>query len=98
MDGNYRVAMGMTASMVRRIIQQQDGAVLRVLLLSLLLLHTLRAPKDRIQVRNCSVLLLSRQHPAFLPLTSLPWGRGEQTGKQHRIIDEDGNLLDLLYP
>ena len=24
--------------------------------------------------------------------------RAEQTGKQHRIIDEDGNLVDLLYP
>ena len=70
----------------------------RLILLTLLLLSVpaVAAPKYRIQVRN--------QFGGWQQYQNLPSAsrsaqkRAEQTGKQHRIIDEDGNLVDLLYP
>jgi len=55
--------------------------------------------KYRIQVRN--------QFGGWLPYTTkhneqdtyrVAKARANQTGKQYRIIDEDDNLLDLIYP
>ena len=57
------------------------------------------APKYRIQVRNQFGGWQQYQTVHNLPSASRSaQRRAEQTGKQHRIIDEDGNLLDLLYP
>ena len=49
--------------------------------------------------KSLQILLISclTMHP-LLSVAALPQERAEQTGKQHRIIDEDGNLVDLLYP
>jgi hypothetical protein len=55
--------------------------------------------KYRIQVRN--------QFGGWIPYTTkhneqdtyrVAKARANQTGKQHRIIDENDNLLDLIYP
>ena len=57
------------------------------------------APKYRIQVRNQFGGWQQYQTVHHLPSTSKSaQKRAEQTGKQHRIIDEDGNLMDLLFP
>ena len=57
------------------------------------------APKYRIQVRNQFGGWQQYQTVHHLPSASRSaQKRAEQTGKQHRIIDEDGNLVDLLYP
>ena len=74
---------------------------MKALLLSLLLLQlpAMAAPKYRIQVRNQFGGWQQYQTVHNLPSASRSaQRRAEQTGKQHRIIDEDGNLLDLLYP
>ena len=73
----------------------------RLLLLTLLLLSVpaMAAPKYRIQVRNQFGGWQQYQTVHHLPSASKSaQKRAEQTGKQHRIIDEDGNLVDLLYP
>lgn len=57
------------------------------------------APKYKIQVRNQFGGWQQYQTVHHLPSASRSaQKRAEQTGKQHRIIDEDGNLVDLLYP
>ena len=74
---------------------------MKALLLSLLLIQlpAMAAPKYRIQVRNQFGGWQQYQTVHNLPSASRSaQRRAEQTGKQHRIIDEDGNLLDLLYP
>ena len=74
---------------------------MKALLLSLLLLPlpAMAAPKYRIQVRNQFGGWQQYQTVHHLPSASRSaQRRAEQTGKQHRIIDEDGNLVDLLYP
>ena len=74
---------------------------MNALLLSLLLfqLPAMAASKYRIQVRNQFGRWQQYQTVHHLPSASKSaQRRAEQTGKQHRIIDEDGNLVDLLYP
>ena len=74
---------------------------MKALLLSLLLFPPLAmaAPKYRIQVRNQFGGWQQYQTVHHLPsATRSAQSRAEKTGKQHRIIDEDGNLVDLLYP
>ena len=74
---------------------------MKALLLSLLLfqLPAMAAPIYRIQVRNQFGGWQQYQTIHHLPSASRSaQRRAEQTGKQHRIIDEDGNLVDLLYP
>ena len=73
----------------------------RFLLLTLLLLSVpaMAAPKYRIQVRNQFGGWQKYQTVHHLPFASRSaQRRAEQTGKQDRIIDEDGNLVDPLYP
>ena len=73
----------------------------QLLLLTLLLLSipAMAAPKYRIQVRNQFGGWQQYQTVHHLPSASRSaQRRAEQMGKQHRIIDEDGNLVDLLYP
>tara|TARA_Y100001933_G_scaffold231016_1_gene248517 strand:- start:2 stop:223 length:222 start_codon:yes stop_codon:yes gene_type:complete len=70
-----------------------------LLLLLFLALPAMSATKYKIQVRN---KFGGWQH--YQTIHHLPSGsrsaqkRAEQTGKQHRIVDEDGNLMDLFYP
>ena len=74
---------------------------MKALLLSLLLLQlpAMAATKYRIQVRNQFGGWQQYQTVHHLPSASRSaQRRAEQTGKQHRIIDEDGDLVDLLYP
>ena len=74
---------------------------MKALLLSLLLLQlaAMAADRYRIQVRNQFGGWQQYQTVHHLPSASRSaQKRAEQTGKQHRIIDEDGNLVDLLYP
>ena len=74
---------------------------MKALLLSLLLLQlpVMAAPKYRIQVRNQFGGWQQYTTVHHLPSASRSaQKRAERTGKQHRIIDEDGNLVDLLYP
>ena len=73
----------------------------RLLLLTLLLLSVpgMAAPKYRVQVKNQFGGWQQYQTVHHLPSASRSaQKRAVQTGKQHRIIDEDGNLVDLLYP
>ena len=74
---------------------------MRFLLTALLLtsIPAMAAPKYRVQVRNQFGGWQQYQTVHHLPSASRSaQRRAEQTGKQHRIIDEDGNLVDLLYP
>ena len=74
---------------------------MRFLLTALLFfsLPAMAAPKYRIQVRNQFGGWQQYQTVHHLPSASKSaQKRAEQTGKQHRIIDKDGNLVDLLYP
>ena len=70
-----------------------------LLLLLFIALPAMSATKYKIQVRN---QFGGWQH--YQTIHHLPSGsrsaqkRAEQTGKQHRIVDEDGNLMDLFYP
>ena len=73
----------------------------KLLAVTLLLISipAMAAPKYRIQVRNQFGGWQQYQTVHHLPSASRSaQKRAEQTGKQHRIIDEDGNLVDLLYP
>ena len=55
------------------------------------------APKYRIQVRNQFGGWQQYQTVHNLPSASKSaQKRAEQTGKQHRIMDEDGNLVEEL--
>jgi len=72
---------------------------LLLVLCLLLQLPAMAAPKYRIQVRN--QFGGWQQYTTVHHLTSASRSaqkRAEQTGKQHRIVDEDGNLVDLFYP
>ena len=70
-----------------------------LILLLLFQLPAMAAPKYRIQVRNQFGGWQQYQTVHHLPSASKSaQKRAEQTGNQHRIIDEDGNLVDLLYP
>ena len=74
---------------------------MKALLVSLLLLQlpAMAAPEYHIHVRNQFGGWQPSQTILYLSSASRSaQRREEQTGKQHRIIDEDGNLLDLLYP
>ena len=73
----------------------------QLLILPLLLLSVpyMAAPKYRVQVRNQFGGWQQYQTVHHLPSASRSaQKRAEQTGKQHRIINEEGNLVDLLYP
>ena len=73
----------------------------RLLLLTLLLLSvpSMAAPKYRIQVRNQFGGWQQYQTVHHLPSASRTGQtRASQSGKQYRIVDEDGNLIDLFYP
>ena len=72
----------------------------RLLILCLLLqLPAMAATKYRIQVRNQFGGWQQYQTVHHLPSASRSaQKRAEQTGKQHRIVDEDGNLMDLFDP
>jgi len=70
-----------------------------LLLLLFLALPAMSAPKYKIQVRNQFGGWMQYQTIHHLPSGSRSaQRRAEQTGKQHRIVDEDGNLVDLFYP
>ena len=70
-----------------------------LILLLLFQLPAMAAPKYRIQVRNQFGGWQQYQTVHNLPSASRSaQRRAEQTGKQHRIIDEKGNLLDLVNP
>ena len=74
---------------------------MRALVLSLLLtsIPAMATLKYLIQVRNQFGGWQQYQTVYHLPSASRSaQKRAEQTGKQHRIIDEDGNLVDLLSP
>ena len=74
---------------------------MKALLLYLLLLQlpAMAADRYRIQVRNQFGGWQQYQTVNHLPTASKSaQRRAVQTGKQHRIIDQDGNLVDLLYP
>lgn len=72
---------------------------LLVMTLLLISIPVMAAPKYRVQVRNQFGGWQQYQTVHHLPSASRSaQKRAEQTGKQHRIIDEDGNLVDLLYP
>ena len=56
------------------------------------------APKYRIQVRNQFGGWQQYQTVYHLPSASrTAQNKASQSGKQYRIIDEDGNLMDLFY-
>ena len=68
------------------------------LLLSLAL-PVMAAPKYKIQVRNQFGGSQSYQTVHHLPSASrTAQSKASQSGKQYRIVDEDGNLIDLFYP
>ena len=68
------------------------------LLLSLAL-PVMAAPKYKIQVRNQfggwqQYQTVHHLHSAARTAQT----KASQSGKQYRIVDEDGNLMDLFYP
>ena len=68
------------------------------LLLSLAL-PVMAAPKYKIQVRNQFGGWQQYQTVHQLPSAArTAQTKATQSGKQYRIIDEDGNLMDLFYP
>ena len=72
----------------------------RLLILCLLLqLPAMAAPKYKIQVRNQFGGWQQYQTVYHLPSASrTAQTKATQSGKQYRIVDEDGNLMDLFYP
>ena len=72
----------------------------RLLILCLLLqLPAMAAPKYKIQVRNQFGGWQQYQTVHHLPSASrTAQTKATQSGKQYRIVDEDGNLMDLFYP
>jgi hypothetical protein len=70
-----------------------------LLLLLSLALPVMAAPKYKIQVRNQFGGWQQYQTVHHLPSASRSaQAKATQSGKQYRIIDEDGKLLDLFYP
>ena len=68
------------------------------LLLSLAL-PVMAAPKYKIQVRNQFDGWQQYQTVHHLPSAArTAQTKATQSGKQYRIVDEDGNLIDLFYP
>ena len=69
-----------------------------------LILHSLAspamaAPKYKIQVRNQFGGWQQYQTVHHLPSASrTAQDKASQSGKQYRIVDEDGNLMDVFYP
>ena len=72
----------------------------RLLILCLLLqLPAMAAPKYKIQVRNQFGGWQQYQTIHHLPSAArTAQTKATQSGKQYRIVDEDGNLMDLFYP
>ena len=67
------------------------------LLLSLAI-PVMAAPKYKIQVRNQFGGWQQYQTVHHLPSASrMAQTKASQSGKQYRIIDENGNLMDLFY-
>ena len=57
------------------------------------------APKYKIQVRNQFGGWQQYQTVHHLPSASrTAQTKATQSGKQYRIVDEDGGLVDLFYP
>jgi len=72
---------------------------MKILLLILVALPVMAAPKYKIQVRNQFGGWQHYQTIHHLPSASrTAQSKASQSGKKYRIIDEDGNLVDLLYP
>ena len=70
-----------------------------LLLLLSLALPVMAAPKYRIQVRNQFGGWQQYQTVHQLPSASRTGQtKASQSGKQYRIVDEDGNFIDLFYP
>ena len=70
-----------------------------LLLILSLALPLMAAPKYRIQVRNQFGGWQQYQTVHQLPSASRTGQtKASQSGKQYRIVDEDGNLIDLFYP
>jgi len=70
-----------------------------LLLILSLALPVMAAPKYRIQVRNQFGGWQQYQTVHQLPSASRTGQtKASQSGKQYRIVDEDGNLIDLFYP
>ena len=72
----------------------------RLLILCLLLqLPAMAAPKYKIQVRNQFGGWQQSQTAHHLPSAArTAQTKATQSGKQYRIVDEDGNPMDLFYP
>ncbi|MAR06664.1 MAG: hypothetical protein CL862_06150 [Cyanobium sp. NAT70] len=73
----------------------------RFFLLILICIATpaMSAPKYKIQARNQFGGWIPYQTVHHLPSASRSaQNKATQSGKQYRIIDEDGNLVDLFYP
>tara|TARA_B100001057_G_scaffold154542_1_gene154713 strand:- start:463 stop:681 length:219 start_codon:yes stop_codon:yes gene_type:complete len=72
---------------------------MKILLLLLLALPVMASPKYKIQVRNQFGGWQQYQTVHHLPSASrTAQSKASQSGKQYRIVDEDGNLMDLFYP
>ena len=77
----------------------RSGLVIKILLLLLLALPVMASPKHKIQVRNQFGGWQQYQTVHHLPSASrTAQSKASQSGKQYRIVDEDGNLMDLFYP
>ena len=72
----------------------------RLLILCLLLqLPAMAAPKYKIQVRNQFGGWQQYQTVHHLPsAVKTAQTKATQSGKQYRIIEDDGNLMNLFYP
>ena len=70
-----------------------------LLLLLSLALPVMAAPKYKIQVRNQFGGWQQYQTVHHLPSASRSaQTKASQSGKQYRIVDEGGGLVDLFYP
>ena len=70
-----------------------------LLLILTLALPVMAAPKYKIQVRNQFGGWQQYQTVHHLPsAVKTAQTKATQSGKQYRIIDDDGNLMDLFYP
>ena len=70
-----------------------------LLLILTLALPVMAAPKYKIQVRNQFGGWQQYQTVHHLPSAArTAQTKATQSGKQYRIVDEDGKLIDLFYP
>ena len=97
-----RLVVGCDDRLNRVLLQQFRGSRRLRFLLPLLLslaLPVMAAPKYKIQVRNQFGGWQQYQTVHHLPSAArTAQTKATQSGKQYRIVDEDGNLMDLFYP